>query len=47
MTLSRLEDTGFGVGVRVLELLCYRERSCKRETKLLNMLQVSCLFLME
>ncbi|GAB9473703.1 hypothetical protein Gpo141_00010851 [Globisporangium polare] len=36
---SRLDDAGFGVGVRVVELLCHREKSGRRETRLINMLQ--------
>jgi hypothetical protein len=35
----RLEATGFGVGLRVLELLTYRQRDYKRETRLMNVLQ--------
>lgn len=35
----RLESTGFSVGLRVLELLAYRSREFKRETKLMNVLQ--------
>jgi hypothetical protein len=35
----RLESTGYGVGLRVLELLAYRSREYKRETKLMNLLQ--------
>ena len=35
----RLEATGYGVGLRVLELLAYRSREYKRETKLMNVLQ--------
>jgi hypothetical protein len=35
----RLEATGYGVGLRVLELLAYRSREYKRETKLMNILQ--------
>lgn len=35
----RLEATGYGVGLRVLELLAYRSREYKRETKLMNLLQ--------
>lgn len=38
--LGRLDDAGFGVGVRVVELLCHREKSGRRETRLINMLQV-------
>ena len=35
----RLETTGYSVGLRVLELLVYRNRDYKRETKLMNILQ--------
>jgi len=35
----RLEATGYGVGLRVLELLAYRSREYKRETRLMNLLQ--------
>ena len=35
----RLEATGYSVGLRVLELLAYRSREYKRETKLMNVLQ--------
>ena len=35
----RLEATGYGVGLRVLELLAFRSREYKRETKLMNVLQ--------
>jgi trafficking protein particle complex subunit 5 len=35
----RLEATGYGVGLRVLELLAYRSRDYHRETKLMNVLQ--------
>jgi hypothetical protein len=35
----RLERTGYGVGLRVLELLAYRSRDYRRETRLMNMLQ--------
>ena len=35
----RLEATGYGVGLRVLELLAYRSREYRRETKLMNALQ--------
>ena len=34
----RLEDIGFGVGLRLLELLVYRERGSKREVQLLKAL---------
>eukprot|EP00026_Physarum_polycephalum_P019239 Phypoly_transcript_21156.p1 GENE.Phypoly_transcript_21156~~Phypoly_transcript_21156.p1 ORF type:complete len:192 (+),score=11.20 Phypoly_transcript_21156:47-622(+) len=34
----RLADIGYSVGARILELYCFRERSSKRETKLLGIL---------
>jgi hypothetical protein len=34
----RLADMGQEVGVKVIDLLFVRERNCKREIKLLNML---------
>lgn len=36
--LDRLEDVGFGVGLRLLELLVFRERNSKREIQLLKAL---------
>ncbi len=27
------------MGIRLLEVLCYRERSCRRETRLLDILK--------
>lgn len=35
----RLESAGYGVGLKVLELLAYRGREYKRETRLMNVLQ--------
>mmetsp|Transcript_15264 Transcript_15264/g.21269 ORF Transcript_15264/g.21269 Transcript_15264/m.21269 type:complete len:219 (+) Transcript_15264:103-759(+) len=35
----RLESSGYGVGLKVLELLAYRAREYKRETRLMNILQ--------
>ena len=35
----KLEEAGFEVGVRVLELLCTRERGNRRETRLQGILQ--------
>ncbi|GAX17341.1 hypothetical protein FisN_10Lh207 [Fistulifera solaris] len=35
----RLEAAGYGVGLKVLELLAYRARDYTRQTKLMNMLQ--------
>lgn len=34
----RLEDAGYGVGLRMLELLCHREKGNKREVRLLGIL---------
>ena len=34
----RLADVGFDVGVRLLELLIYREKASKREIKVLGIL---------
>ncbi|KAL2609209.1 hypothetical protein R1flu_027782 [Riccia fluitans] len=34
----RLEDAGIGVGLRILELLCHREKANRRETRLLGIL---------
>ncbi|KAL5228287.1 hypothetical protein ABZP36_016552 [Zizania latifolia] len=34
----RLEDAGYAVGARVLELLCHREKGNKREIRLLHIL---------
>ena len=39
MMLHRLEDAGVGIGQRVLELGCLREKSSKRETRMLGILQ--------
>lgn len=36
----RLEEAGYGVGHRVLELLAFRDKQYKRETKLIGILQV-------
>lgn len=35
----RLEDAGYGVGLRLLEVLSYRERNSRREVRLLEMLK--------
>ena len=35
----KLEDAGSGIGRRVLELGCWREKSSKRETRMLSILQ--------
>ncbi|CAI9787409.1 unnamed protein product [Fraxinus pennsylvanica] len=34
----RLEDAGYAVGTRILELLCHREKGNRRETRLLGIL---------
>ena len=34
-----MEDAGFGIGRRVLELACLREKSSRRETRMLGILQ--------
>ena len=36
---SRLEDAGYGVGLRLLEALSYRERGSRREVRLIEMLK--------
>ena len=36
----RLEDSGYSIGQRVTELIGIRERIVKRETRVVNMLQV-------
>ena len=36
--MRRLEQAGLGIGHRVLELGCLREKSSKRETRMLNIL---------
>jgi trafficking protein particle complex subunit 5 len=35
----RLEEVGYGVGIRLLEILCYRERGSRREIRLLEILK--------
>lgn len=35
----RLEDAGYGVGLRLLEALAYRERGSRREVRLIEMLK--------
>lgn len=35
----KLDEVGYGVGLRLLEVLCYRERGQRRETRLLDMLK--------
>lgn len=39
--LFRLEQAGFGIGQRVIELISCRDRVTRRETRIVNMLQVS------
>lgn len=34
----KLEDLGYGLGLRMLELLCHREKGNRRETKLIGIL---------
>lgn len=38
--VDRLEEVGYGVGQRIIELSASRDRATRRETKLVNMLQV-------
>ena len=38
----KLEAAGFGIGLRVIELITARDRQTKRETRLVNMLQFIC-----
>lgn len=35
----RLEDTGFEVGLRLLEFLCFREKGSKRDVRVLDILK--------
>lgn len=39
---KRLEEAGYGVGQRVIELIGCRDRLTKRETRLVYMLQFVC-----
>ncbi len=39
LTSGRLEDLGYGVGHRLLELLYFRERGSKRDVRLLDILR--------
>ena len=39
---KKLEEAGYGVGLRYAELVGCRERLAKRETRLVNMLQYIC-----
>jgi hypothetical protein len=41
--LYRLEVIGYGIGLRVVELVSCRDRVTKRETRVVNMLQVNLL----
>ncbi len=36
----RLEEAGYGIGLRVIELVGIREKIARRETRIVNMLQV-------
>eukprot|EP01038_Epipyxis_sp_PR26KG_P010200 gene10200-13723_t len=36
---KKLEESGYSVGQRVIELICCRDRLTKRETRIVNMLQ--------
>ena len=36
---NRLEEAGYGIGLKLVELIGIRERATKRETRLVNMLQ--------
>lgn len=36
--VEQLEELGYPLGARYLELLCYRERNCKKETKIVDIL---------
>ena len=38
-TGCRLEDIGFGVGLRLLEILSFREKGSKRDIRLLDVLK--------
>lgn len=35
----RLEDTGFEVGIRLLEFVCFREKGSKRDIHVLDILK--------
>ncbi len=41
---TRLENAGFSIGQRVIELVSCRDRVTKRETRIVNMLQVKIIF---
>uniref|UniRef100_A0A7S1SV93 Trafficking protein particle complex subunit n=1 Tax=Tetraselmis chuii TaxID=63592 RepID=A0A7S1SV93_9CHLO len=36
---KKLEEAGHGIGVRLLEVLCFRDRQCRREIRLLDLLK--------
>jgi trafficking protein particle complex subunit 5 len=36
---KKLEELGYGVGLRMVELISIKDRATKRETRLINMLQ--------
>ena len=38
--MIRLEHAGFGIGQRIIELTSCRDRLTRRETRIVNMLQV-------
>mmetsp|Transcript_12057 Transcript_12057/g.33900 ORF Transcript_12057/g.33900 Transcript_12057/m.33900 type:complete len:192 (-) Transcript_12057:459-1034(-) len=35
----KLEEAGHGIGIRLLEVLCYRDKQCRREIRLLELLK--------
>mmetsp|Transcript_234 Transcript_234/g.591 ORF Transcript_234/g.591 Transcript_234/m.591 type:complete len:193 (+) Transcript_234:193-771(+) len=35
----KLEEAGHGIGVRLLEVLCFRDKQCRREIRLLELLK--------
>ncbi len=39
LSWPRLEDIGVGVGLRLLEILCFREKNSKRDIRLLDVLK--------
>lgn len=36
---KKLEELGYGVGLRMIELISIKDRATRRETRLINMLQ--------
>jgi len=36
---KKLDELGYGVGLRMMELISIKDRATKRETRLINMLQ--------